>query len=479
MAGVKNNNNSEIIVCTDDTMPNLPIALNTDLMSKHFQNLFDREYSGEEMMVENLQITRVYHKPEKRCGITYHLTGKRGAEETFDQWFYAVMIRKSLSKFMEKSDVPETWPGCGFWRPMLAWDDLNIVLYTFPYDPRMPYLGELMSKDFIRQTVDNHLPEINPDADNEWQCGAIDIQKFKYRPKKNCVLRYQIEINDKNGKTENLSLFSKTYNSPHSQYVYRVLKSLYNATSANDGILSVPEPLLHLDNANSYWMKEWQGEKLRMAGERMGWEKMLNTDLLARIAHMLGELQTSKLENLHDKPDTEIDAIIKRSCEEINDIIGFQPALKPALSRIPALLTTAGKSLDTAYRRSTIHGTFKMAQILYREDALAVIDFDAISEGDPLYDVAEFLASLINLRITDNFPAAIMQEKIEEFLREYQAVVPWECDRRCISFYLITFLLGKIHSTLKRLNTKRTINIDNACEVINEWMAVLEAPEVV
>lgn len=479
MAGVKNKNNSEFKVSIDETMPKLPIALNTGMMSKHFQELFDQEYPEEQIVVENLQISRVYHKPEKRCGITYHLTGHRRAGEPIDQWFYAVMIRKNLRKFMEKSDVPDTWPGCGFWRPVVAWDTLNIILYAFPYDLRMPYLGELMSKDFIRQTTNDYLREFDPQSDKEWYCGEINIQKFKYRPKKNCVLRYQIEINDNNSKTENIALFSKTYNSPHSQYVYQVLKSLEKATSAKDGILNVPETLLHLDNANSYWMKEWQGEKLRMAGERVGWEKMLNTDLLARIAQMLGELQTTRIDNLHDKPDAEIDAIIKRSCKEINDIIGFQPALKPALSRIPELLSNAGKSLDTTYRRSTIHGTYKMAQILYREDALAVIDFDAISEGDPLYDVAEFLASLINLRITDDFPAAIMQEKIEEFLREYQSVVPWECDRRCISFYLISFLLGKIHSSLKRLNSKRTINITNACEVINEWLAVLETPEVV
>ncbi len=400
MAGVKNNNNSEFDVSIDETMPKLPIALNTGMMSDHFQELFNQAYPEEQIVVENLQITRVYHKPEKRCGITYHLTGQRQAGESFDQWFYAVMIRKNLSKFMEKSDVPEAWPGCGFWRPVLAWDALNIVLYTFPYDPRMPYLGELMSKDFIRKTVDDYLQDVEPQADNKWHCSEINIQKFKYRPKKNCVLRYQIEIHGKDSKSEKFSLFSKTYNSPHSQYVYNALKSVYQAASAGEGILNVPEPLLHLDNANSFWMKEWQGEKLRMAGERIGWKKMLNTDLLARIAHMLGELQTIKVENLNDKPDAEIDEIIKRSCEEIKDIIGFQPGLKPSLSRIPALLSTAGKSLDTTYRRSTIHGTFKMAQILYREDALAVIDFDAISEGDPLYDVAEFLASLINLRIT-------------------------------------------------------------------------------
>lgn len=53
-----------------------------------------------------------------------------------------------------------------------------------------------------------------------------------------------------------------------------------------------------------------------------------------------------------------------------------------------------------------IHGSFKLAQIRMRDAQLGLIDFAEPAVGDRLYDVAEFLALVINLRISESVAAA-------------------------------------------------------------------------
>jgi aminoglycoside phosphotransferase (APT) family kinase protein len=157
--------------------------------------------------------------------------------------------------------------------------------------------------------------------------------------------------------------------------------------------------------------------------------------------------------------------------EEAADILRFLPERRETLQRVTNALTTFAPGPEQQIPRATLHGAFKLAQILCRETSgeLALVDFDAMACGDPLYDLAEFIASLVFLRPSNGIADAPLREGVEMFLAEYQKLVPWRCDRRRLAWYAVAFLLGKLHSLLKRREARGTENIVAAFELIDEW----------
>jgi len=48
--------------------------------------------------------------------------------------------------------------------------------------------------------------------------------------------------------------------------------------------------------------------------------------------------------------------------------------------------------------------------------------------------------------------------------------VAWPCDRRRLAWYVTAFLLGKIHSSLKRSEEAALANIEPAFELVRDWL---------
>jgi thiamine kinase-like enzyme len=166
--------------------------------------------------------------------------------------------------------------------------------------------------------------------------------------------------------------------------------------------------------------------------------------------------------------------VLENARGDATDILPFAPELKETLWRTTETMKTCIPGQKARIPKATIHGSFKLAQLLYHEQQLALVDFDSIAGGDPLLDVAEMVASLAYLRISDGVSAESLRESIESLLEDYQGQVPWACDRRRLAWYVVAFLLGKIHASLKRLESSEVENIGTGFDLVQEWLDVAQ-----
>jgi thiamine kinase-like enzyme len=100
-----------------------------------------------------------------------------------------------------------------------------------------------------------------------------------------------------------------------------------------------------------------------------------------------------------------------------------------------------------------IHGACRVEQMLVRDTELALVDFDAVADGDPYYDVAEFIASLQYLEISRGFARARLDRAAELFYDHYCELVPgFQRDDRRVAWYARAFLITKMLSSIKNLD---------------------------
>jgi hypothetical protein len=456
-----------------DLTADLLRATDPEVMARSFSAFFKREYPGRGLKVSQCQVDRVYRKPGKKCTITYRVQGNDDAAQSFDNWFYGKI---SATGEGNDKELPEEWPGCGFWKPVSQWPEMNMVLYAFPYDRRLPYLGQLLEPEFVKRRVEQSLPRFG--LSDELKCREATCERIKYRVGKRCVLRYKLLMVDAVGKPQSRVFYGKTYDDAKSRYVYEALQKICASEVCKSSPLNIPAPILHVDGANTLWQEAWEGERLVSAGKEFGWANLPGSGFLPKIAAMLAALQRMELTD----PPLELGPgpkeVLKNAFEDTANILQFAPEQQQRLTRITKALIRFAPAVDERIPHTTIHGTFKIAQILCRDGQLALVDFDSIAYGDPLYDVAEFIASLVFLVVSDGIPAAPLTESAQLFLSSYQKQVFWICDRRRLAWYVVVFLLGKIHSILKKLNTEEIANITSGFALVEEWLAIVEAEGV-
>lgn len=456
----------------DPELPRLSLALNAGTMAGEFQKYFEKEYPEHGLAVERCQIERIYHKPGRECAITYRVAGRNQMREVFEQWFHALMLRQGVENFLRKHEAPTTWPGCRFWKPLAAWKAMNMAVFAFPYDPNMPCLGLLLDEAFVKAKIEAHLAAFG--LEPGWKCQEVEIEKFKYRAFKSCVLRFRVRFVNARGDSRRAVFFSKTYNSTKSRRVYQVIGQIQaqaglGKSGGQNGALNIPALIAHLDEANTIWQQEWPGEKLRATGNRMGWENFLKSPLILHVASLLAALQRVPIEKPPLPPGTSPAALLDNVQEHAASILVHLPEKRALLERLLRACAEALSAPTDPLPRRTIHGSFKIAQLLHRDGELALVDFDGIACGDPLYDVGEFLASLLFLRASEGISAQRARQGTEAFLEAYGREVPWPIERRRLAGYIVGFLIGKIHSSLKKAETAAIQNIEAAFAAAEEW----------
>jgi len=460
----------------DKNLPHLQQALDPAAMAPAFEDFFRREYPERGLKVEACRIGRVYHKPGKNCGILYHLRCRDRDHRLVAPVLHGKMFANGEGHEKIRKAQPESWPGCGFWKPIRFWPELEMLLYAFPYDPRLSYLGQLLKTDFVKQQVEANLPGFGLAAG--WKCEEVVPNVVKYMPMKRCILRYEIVLTDAAKNRRQIAFYSKTYDSPKSRYVYEALQKICASPACHTGVLNIPNPIAHLDGANTIWQQAWEGKGFSEVVEKSGWANLPGSGYVPKIAAMLAALHQIAVPNSQLQRGVAPATILGHVEEEAADILRFLPERRETLQRVTNALTTFAPGPEQQIPHATLHGAFKLAQILCREKSggqseLALVDFDAIACGDPLYDLAEFIASLVFLRASNGIPAAPLRESVELFLAEYQKLVPWSCDRRRLAWYVVAFLLGKLHSSLKRGEAVGVANMATAFDLVQEWLDLL------
>ncbi len=452
----------------DHTLPRLQQAADPKIMAAAFEALFRGQYPGRGLKVNDCQISRFQHKPGKECNITYRLSGHDRNRRSYEQWIFAKMSANGGPPMPAPNDQPLQWPGCDFWKPVSAWQEMNMMLHAFPYDVKMPYLGRLLEPEFVKQEIEARLASFG--LSSAWTCREVTCHKIKYMPTRRCVLRYDLVAADAANHQQHLVFYSKTYNSANSRYVYDVLRAICMSPACSSGMLNIPAPIANLDGSNTLWQHAWEGTKFGSVMRERGWVNLPQSGFMPKIATMLAALHQIEIPHLHLAGGPMPAKAIENAHGDAEDIAEFLPEQHAVLAAAAQTLADLTPEVAVDSTRATIHGSFKVAQLLCREQDLALVDFDSISRGDPLYDVAEFFASILYLIVSDGIPAAAMIASVESFWSEYQKQVSWRCDRRRLAWYLVAFILGKMHSSLKRSELKAIANMPLAFDLVAEWL---------
>lgn len=452
----------------DMQLPALPLAVDPTMMRGKFQELFAQMYPERGLKISACRIGRVYHKPGKKCTLSYRISGHDGENRNFAQLFTATISVGEKAKGNGQAAYPASWPGCGQWKPAAYWPEMKMTLHAFPYDPHLPYLGQLLEEEFVKRRVEDNLAVFG--LGPGWKCCKVAIRNRKYMPAKRCVLRYEIVLEHKQAGRREVAFYGKTYQNAQSRYVYDVLQEIGKPSASAAGVFEIPGVITHIDEANTFWQHAWEGENLSKLAGRIGWNRIFASGYILKIAEMLAGLQQIEISSPRLQGGKGMAATLRNAQEDAAKIRKFLPESGENMARITAALSGAASRLNRGIPQTTIHGTFKIAQILCRGDCLALIDFDSVSHGDPLYDVGEFVASLAFLQVSDHVSAEPLAEAINSFLSAYRKQAPWPFDESRLAWYVVAFLLGKMHSALKRLETGGPEIAGQAFDLVQGWL---------
>ena len=427
------------------------------VMRQAFEQHFSSDYPDMGFKVESCRIENVVYQPGKKCSVIYHVTARDRNNRLHDQWFHGVWLEKQPEN--KQFEHVKTEEECTFrWKTQTFWPEWQLLVYAFPYDKKLRGLKDLIDPEFIRAGIEQHRESFG--VDKSAAIKSVRCEKIKYRPGKRCILRYQADLDGV--RESRLSFYGKTYSSTKSRYVFDTLQWLANLSSALNLPLAVPAPILHLDGYHTYWQWEWSGRKLAELGRELGWSRLMDRGLIDKVAEGLAALHTLPFQEviLHQQRSTW--DMLKDADAHAVEISRFMPQHRSFLQQVLHSLQHNQEAVEAQERKTFIHGSFKLAQIIYNSDRLAVVDFDQVGVGDPFYDVAEFLSSLYYLEIKDALTTEQALRLTAAFVRAYGEHVQFPIDHQALCWYQLVFLLGKINSSLKRLKKDQALQLDRA-----------------
>lgn len=448
----------------DDRLPALATVTDAEAMAPIFAEKFHAALARLEARVESCALERIQHRLGKRCRLLYRLHLRNARGEKIDQWFLGKLVRAGQARRQyEVARAAENLQN-GLWQAVSLWPDLEMVVWTFPHDPDMAGLAKAADSGFVQAQIEANLAAFGLAAN--WRGVQTNFVRVKYMPGKRCVLRYHVRLQNPAGEERTLSFFSKTYSDGMSRFHYQVLQQVYAHLRQ---AIDIPRPLLHLEAANTLWQAPWEGRPLIDLLDTADWE-----ELFPRLAAGIAGFHQCQCEQL--PPANTLERAFD-SAEEDAQMLGWLlPPYHARLDAALARLATRREMLLPCRAESPvtpIHGAIRLEQFVARQHELALVDFDAVALGDPLYDVAEFIVSLQYLEFTAGYTRQRLAQAAALFIKSYAQGVPWQLPPARMAFYAISALLSKMHDTMKNLDKPAIARCDAIFEILEDWLQAI------
>ena len=413
------------------TLPQLKVARDPRLMREVFQRCL-RSLSEESYRIRGCQIARARQHGE-RYVVLYTLRLEEpdtGRERT--QWVTGVMHTRDGEIRQEWEQLQRSGPGQEAtlgptslaFEPYAFISELGMLVQTFPYDHRLLGLPLLM---------EGPPPELEPlllarFGEGEWRAEAWEVEPVRYLPGKRITMRLTARAREEgSGREEARRFYMKLYRKEEEgERTYRTLQALWER--AED--FEVGRPVAYLSGLRILVQEEACGTPLREA--LLLWEEEA---AIAAVRGAAGALATLHLHNSVPAPrrrlpwEEEEAATLKKREEVLRRAC---PRLGPEIGKIvDAVLAGFGEKGPTA----PTHGELKPDHIMIDGDRIALIDFDAFSEADPLLDVANVLSLIRIMPLTSSLPQDRAREAAGVFAEEYFAYVPESWRERLLLHY--------------------------------------------
>jgi len=397
------------------------------------------------------ELEKVNYRIGRYCGALYRLRFEQAAALSATRWYYVRHAPATESR--ERFEAARSAAGPG---EVTYWSEQDMIVWAFPGDPRMRQLRELVEPASLRALVEQERAALGIAPGEPIE--RLSMDPIKHMPGKRTVLRLEIDVGGDRGRQ--LRVFSKSYRDARSRRVYRALEATRDALAANGARLELPRPLVYLDRLHTYWQLEWPGESMSAlhGSSRMD-------GALPLVAGSLGEL--------HDCAPTGLELAdyvgetAAGAAEDARKISRYWPAAAARAQDLAERLARLEPTLPPAasFPQATLHGAFRMSQLLQRGDRLAVVDYDALARGDAHYDVAEFHASLLFQVFRRDLDLARVGRQADTFRSEYEKQTGRSLDDARLAWFEAAFLLEKLYLTLKSLDVRLHARIDEILEL--------------
>ncbi len=483
MTGLASSYNAGSNLFDDPALPHIPTVMDVDKMAEHLTRYFHASGLAAGWEVSHCGIEKVYYRPGKHCGVLYRLALRHSSGKEIDEWVFGRTVPHGtederfeaavggLKQSQAAHDLLRFMPAINLWR------DLNMIFWIFPLDPKLATLPQVIDPAFVRQQVEANLQLLGvhqngSEAKSEgWRCDEVRYDRVKYMPGKRCVLRYHVTLVDPSGKSHDKIFYCKIYQDARSRYHFDMVQSAYQQLTAQTGAINIPRPLLHFDGLHAYWQEEWQGNAVIEVMNEYDWQ-----ELFPRIANVLATFHRHPANGFDTAPN--LDAVLATAEEDAAKLVRLLPQQQSFAAEVLEHLKIVKRTVleKQEIPQVPIHGAWRLEQMLVRDHELALVDFDAVTIGDPLYDLAEFIASLQFLELSRGWPRERLAAAAEALYRSYAGQVPWSCDRRRVAWYALAFLMTKFYSSTKNLDRQALPLLDLAGKAICEdWLKIVGA----
>jgi hypothetical protein len=270
-------------------------------------------------------------------------------------------------------------------------------IQQFPMDAKLAHLATVMAPSEhagLAAALERTAREVHGVPAEEALEGVV-AEAVRYKPGDRCVLRYRLRFGrpHSDAGTRTCTLVAKLY---REQDEAEAADDLLDRLRGRVGPAWTARPLgvaPGLPLALTEDLGSNRGRVPARSGLRVvhpGSEPAF--DVVARAARALAELHTSGLDTDALKLRTASDEAGK-AAKRAGLLEQYVPELGPAIRQVTGALCDALAALPSDTVRPA-HGSYKSSQLLVRDAAVFLVDFDQFCLADPALDVGYFLAYL-------------------------------------------------------------------------------------
>ena len=453
---------------TDALLPQLQVILNPDLMRDRLQaRIFSSAQERERFHLRACAIAQVRYKPESSCLVTYQLeienrvTRETGAQVLCGR---AYPERRSQSHWEKARGRAVVQPQFG--KPVVYLPDLEMVLWSFPNDPKLrglPYMTDLST---LRTMV---MPEVIANTcGSDWHIHHIASTVIRYKTGHTCIVQVRLRLrHESTGKKQSRTFYGKTYDNEDGAETYRNMRRLWESAARTRGQLRMAQPVAYQAESKSLWVTALAGKTL--SAYVMTQPKFL--ELLEQAALTVSALHRSPTSCSGTITITGLVAALQDAESTIGRAV---PPFRGTLQRIVKNLILQSQRFGTR-PLATLHHDLHLTNMYVRSGKVALIDLDNLCLGDPLYDIGRFIASIHTFGLMQNVPERRVKQINDVFIRAYRSNVPWDVPQPLVDWHVTTSLIVKnAMRCAKRFQSSLLEDLVASIERVNRHAAVLD-----
>ncbi len=439
----------------DESLPQLAVVRDESAMRAVLQGaLFG---AGTRYRVEECIIAHVRYRPHKRCLIAY-LLEVRDTKKKRDilQRLSAKVLPSGLSQDMLREARRGALVASSFSDPVLHLPDLSTVVWLFPNDPRLHGLPALVDERRLEESVLANLAA--KDCGPDWTVVNWHTEIAGYNPEHRCTLRAVVQVRHiVTGELRTRSYYGKAYPDDHTgRMTERRMKSLLEICSGPAAPFFVAQPLLYEEE----WRILWQSGIVGTPLSELRAESSELLRLLKDAGRVVAALHSSNIECPETVQPESARERLARAGSTLSCVgYGSADLLERLIHTAPSLKTSL---------QGTVHRDLHLHNIISTGDGIALIDLDALGNGDPLEDLASFLAHVYSWSFLRGLDAARIEPAVRAIVRSYAKAAPWSIGEAELRWHLAAALVFQACHCITRPEERRLATLNDLLQVAEE-----------